>query len=252
MNNKEYLIEWSKLEDKQLTSNLEKFQDEVFWVTEVFLLIQKFERSLKVKLNFQTSVGLVNMVVKDIHLTFLSIFRGHFSLAYKNIRSAIEATTFINAIKGDENKANIWSKKELLDQNDEEYKKLLIEGRQGDLGKKLKDKFNFASEQSHANFIKFLNGRKSELFLEQKIIKDTYSYFDEDDDWFIAHTHQLIGTIFLILNVFEDVFRNQIEDKEYKQKLQKKFSEYLQYTSKNLDRILVGPKLNKRRANLSE
>ena len=193
---------------------------------------------------FQTSVGLVHMAVKDIHLAFLSIFRGHFSLAYKNTRSAIEATTFINAIKGDKNKAMIWAKKELLDQNDEEYKKLLQEGRQGDLGKKLKDKFNFASEQSHANMIKFLNGRKSELFLEQKMIKDTYSYFDENDDWFIAHTHQLIGTIFLILNVFEDVFKDEIEDKEYKQKIQKKFSEYSQYVSKNLDRILISRKFN--------
>lgn len=247
MSNNEYLIEWSKLEDQKLKSNLDKFKDEVFWVTEIFLLIQKFEKSLKKpKPEFQTSVGLMHMVVKDIHFTFLSIFRGHFSLAYKNIRSAIEATTFINAIKGNESKANIWSKKKFLDQNDKEYKKLLIDGRQGNLGKQLKDEFNFASEKSHANFFKFLDGRKSELLLEQKVIRDTYSYFDEDDDWFIAHTHRFIGITFLILKVFEEVFRDQIKDKEYKQKLQKKFSEYLQYISKNLDRILIGPKLNNR------
>lgn len=246
MNNKEYLIEWSKLEDEQLKLNLEKFKDEVFWVTEIFLLIQKFEKSLKnSKYSFQISVGLVHMTVKDIHFTFLSIFRGHFSLAYKNIRSAIEATTFINAIKGDETKANIWSKKEFLDQNNEDYKNLLKEGRKGDLGQKLKDKFNFASEQSHANFFKFIDGRKSELLLDQKIIKDTYSYFDEDGDWFIAHAHQFIETVFLILNVFEEVFRDQIEDKEYKQKLNIKFSEYSQYTKKNLNTILIGPKLKK-------
>ena len=136
-------------------------------------------------------------------------------------------------------------KKKFKDQNDEEYKKLLSEGRQGDFGEKLKNKFKFASEQSHANIFKFLNGRKSELLVERKIIKDTYSYFDEDDDWFIAHTHQFIDTMFLILSVLEEVFRDQIEDKEYKQKLQKKFSEYLQYTSKNLDRILISPKLKK-------
>lgn len=246
MNNQEYLIEWSKLEDKQLLLNLEKFKDEVTWVTEVFLLIQKFEKSLvKPAYDFQTSIGLMHMAVHDIHLAFLSIFRGHFSLAYKNIRSAIEATTFINAIKGDLTKAHIWSKKEFLDQNDNEYKELLKEGRKGDLGQKLKDKFNFASEQSHANFIKFLNGRRSELLLEQKIVKDTYSYFDEDEDWFIAHTHEFIGTVFLILDVFEDVFKEQIKDKEYKQKLKNKLAEYLQYTQKNLDRILIGPKLSK-------
>jgi hypothetical protein len=246
MNNQEYLIEWSKLEDKQLISNLEKFKDEVFWITEIFLLIQKFEKLLtKPEYNFQTSIGLMHMGVNDIHLAFLSIFRGHFSLAYKSLRSAIEATTFINAIKGDQDKADIWSKKEFLDQNDEQYKNLLKEGRQGDLGQKLKDKFNFASEQSHANFIKFLNGRKSELLIEQKIIKDTYSYFDENDDWFIAHSHQFIGTVFLILNVLEEVFKDQIDDKDYKQKLESKFSEYLKYTRENLGRILVGPKLSK-------
>ncbi len=250
MNNKEYLTEWSKLEDQKLKLNLEKFNDEVFWVTELFLLIQKLEKSLKTpEPDHQIIIGLMNMTVNDIHFTFLSIFRGHFSLAYKSVRSAIEATTFINAIRGDKNKADIWSKKNFLDQNDEDYKKILIEGRQGILGKQLRDKFNFASEKSHANFSRFIEGRKSEFLLDQKIIKDTYSYFDEDDDWFIAHTHQLIGTIFLILNVFEEVFRDQLDDKEYKKKLQKKFSEYLQYKSKNRDRILIGPKLNKKKVN---
>lgn len=247
MNNAEYLIEWSKLEDQKLILNIEKFKDdEVYWVTELFLLIQKFQKALlNPKFGFQISIGLMHMAVKDIHFAFLSIFRGHFSLAYKNIRSAIEAATFINAIRGDENKANIWSKKGFLDQNDQQYKDLLIEGRRGDFGKQLKDKFNFASEQSHANFFKFINGRKSELLLEQKMVKDTYSYFDDNDDWFIAHTHQFIGTIFLILNIFEEVFRDQIEDKEYKQKLDQKFSEYKQYAFKNRDRILIGPKFKK-------
>lgn len=246
MDNKEYLNKWSELEDQKLKSNLKKFEDEVLWFTEIFLLIQKFERSLKnPKHDFQTSVGLMQMAVKDIHFAALSLFRGHFSLAYKNIRSAIESTTFINAIKGDETKANIWMKKAFKDQNDYKYKKLLQEGRVGKIGKKLKERFAFASEKSHANMFKLIDGRKTELFIEQKVIKDTYSYFDEDDNWFIAHTHQLVGTMFLILDVFEEVFRDQIDDIEYKHELQNKFSEYMKYINYNSDRILIGLKLNK-------
>jgi len=47
------------------------------------------------------------------------------------------------------------------------------------------------------------------------------------------------------LNVLEEVFKDQINDKDYKQKLEIKFSEYLKYTRENLDRILIGPKLSK-------
>ncbi len=245
MNNNEYLIEWSKLEDQKLKQNVQKFNQEVLWVTEIFLLIQRFEKLLKnPKCQFQTSVGLMHMAVKDVHLAFLSIFRGHFSLAFKNIRSAIEATTFINAIRGDVKKANIWLGKKLCDQEDGDYKKLLQEGRNGKNGKQLGNRFKLASEKSHANLFKLFDGRESEILLSEKVIVDKYSYFDEDEDWFVAYSHYLISTTFLLLEVFEDAFRSEIQNSDFAQILEKKLSEYKSYSNINKDHILLTDKLS--------
>lgn len=243
MDNREYLMKWSKLEDEMLNSSLDKFYDETTWMTEVFLLLQKFERSLTgLGIEWRTSVGLAHMSVKDIHLSFLSLYRRHTAPAYKNLRSALEATTFLNAIKGDEKKALIWLSKKLLDQNNQDYKELFKEGRSDPLGGQLRDRFSFASEQAHANMFKLMSGFKSEFMVEQKAIKDGYSYFDMDDDWFISHAHYHISSVFLILMVFENVFGDTLLDKQFKERLNRKYQDYKEYTSMNLDRILISHK----------
>lgn len=241
----QYLLIWSERENEELNKCLTKFPDEIKWMTEVFVLIQKFEKITQngeLSSDFRVIFDLAHMATKDIHLCFLSMLRRHTSPAYSEMRSALEAATFINAIKNDNEKGATWMKKELFDQKDKDYKQLITDGRQGLLGQDLKDKFNLASEQSHSNMFRIMLWRSSKLELDKKLITHKYSFFDEDDDWFISHMHWLISSSFLILRVFEDVFKTEKFNPVFKERLNTKYGEYINYTKNNLDRILISRK----------
>lgn len=245
MKNIEYLLNYSELETGEIKKTINDFPEEIKWMTDVFLLIQKFEYTLKniQDLNLRTSVDLAFLATKDIHLCFLSMLRKHTASAYTNMRAALEAATFMNAIGNDNKKSLDWIKKKFLDQNDKDFKKLLKEGREGILGEELRQRFNTASEQSHSNMFRLLLWKTQKLDIENKIINHKYSFFDESDSWFISNMHHQIGSAFLILSVIDIVFKKHLTDSGFKQKLEAKKSEYRKYLSENLDRILLLHKL---------
>lgn len=249
MNPKEYLTQYAKLEDDEIEKTFSRIEMELKWIGEVFLLTSKFE---KITLNFlpikwRISLALSQTVIKEIHLCFLSILRKHISQSMSNMRVAIEAAGFINAIRDNEERGGIWLQREFGDINNKSYQDLEKLRWSSEIGSELKIRFRSASEQSHANLIKTLFWIQSQTQKRQgkTVIIDKFSFFDnpQPPEWIITCIHWLIDTSFVILLLFTEVFKEHLREIEFEESLREKYIKYKDYVKDNFDYISITPKL---------
>lgn len=248
VNVKDYLKVWADLENKELLSSLVLLPKEEKWMIEIFKLLQLFENNAKnINFKWNTSIRLSCLANQEIHLCFLAYFRKHISLSYSCIRSAVESATFIRAIKDDQVKAEVWMKRQWRDIYDKDFNQLKVDGRQGKLGKNLKEDFDIASERSHANFYKTIYSVNSKADFENKKIIDRYGFFDDPDiKTYRKSAIQLISICFHILQVFDEIFKEFLEKTIFPEQLKQSYTGFRQFLKGEYKDLIVDKEILKK------
>jgi hypothetical protein len=228
---RDYIKTWADLENAELLKSLSAYPEEEQWMIEVFKLIQKFEKTA-VNWNSKWMVGiqLSHLATKEIHLAFLGLLRKHVSLGFASMRTAAEACGFMNAIRDDKMKGEVWQSKELQGKNSKEYDNLIRERWSGQFGAELKQTYSFASEQCHPSIFKTAFSDSSRLDLENKRILHTYRFFDEPEQkvYRSMFNWMIIATFKMLLH-FAEVFKKPLQSAEFVSSVSEKFAAYRAY-----------------------
>jgi hypothetical protein len=238
--NKAFIREFARLENEEIKKTLAELPNEEIWMIEIFKLVQFFEKyDFNMGTEWRTCILLSRVAFKEIQLAFLSFLRKHVSQSFGNLRTAIEAVGFMNAVGTNAEKSKIWMKKELTKEN-YDFIKLKGERWLGNAGRLLKEKYKFASEMCHPNMFKTLDWTKSELDKENWKIIDKFSFFDEYKNIkeFRGRMNFLIVICFDILKIYCEIFEKALGESAFKDKVEAKYSEYKRYLLENGEEIL--------------